>query len=347
MAHVSGTTGLDEVDRSIVHALQIHPRAPWNLLGEVLALDPVTIARRWQRLENDGLAWVTAYPRVTDVHNAVTAIVEVDTAPGAAGRVADAVARLPWAVNIKETAGGRDLVVTVQSQNLQRLWQCITTGLSVVDGVTGTRTHLATAVTTEGSNWRMRSLDADQRSRLKRAAKAPEVAAPVTPWDETEARMMVLLNENGRISVRKLAERTGLGVTTAGRHLRRLLATRLSLRCDVARPLSGWPLAAVYFATAPADKLREIVHVLGTVPEVRSCAITSGPHNLVIDVWLRSLPDVHTLEGHLSTHLPPMEIRDRSVVVRTTKHMGRLLADDGRCVEVVPVDPGFGETSAG
>jgi len=79
--------------------------------------------------------------------------------------------------------------------------------------------------------------------------------------------------------------------------------------------------------------------VLATIPEVRSCAVTSGPHNLVIDVWLRDLPEVHTLEAHLSTHLPPLEIRDRSVVVRTTKHMGRLLSDDGRRVAVVPVDP--------
>lgn len=344
MAQVSGTGGLDEVDRSIVHALQIHPRAPWNLIGEVLGLDPVTVARRWQRLEQAGLAWVTAYPRLTDVHNAVTAIVEVDARPGAAHDVARAVARFPWAANVKETAGGRDLLVTVQGQDVQRLWDYIVTGVSVVDGVVATRTHLATAVTTEGSSWRLRSLDADQCARLENAVGAPAGTAPATDWGEVDARMMTLLSEDGRTSVRTLAERTGLSVSTAGRRLRRLLASRVSLRCDVARPLSGWPLAAVYFAAAPAERLREIVHVLGTVPEVRSCAITSGPHNVVVDVWLRDLPDVHTLEAHLSARLPPLNIRDRSVVVRTTKHMGRLLADDGRCEGVVPVNPwSFGE----
>jgi len=62
-----------------------------------------------------------------------------------------------------------------------------------------------------------------------------------------------------------------------------------------------------------------------------------GPHNLVIDVWLRALADVHAFEVHLSRRLPRLTIDDRSVVLRTVKHMGRLLDRDGRCVGVVPL----------
>ncbi|MER5227190.1 hypothetical protein [Streptomyces flaveus] len=61
------------------------------------------------------------------------------------------------------------------------------------------------------------------------------------------------------------------------------------------------------------------------------------PHNLVIDVWLRELADVHTFEAHLSRRLPRLTVGDRSVVLRTVKHMGRLLDHDGRCVGVVPL----------
>ena len=102
--------------------------------------------------------------------------------------------------------------------------------------------------------------------------------------------------------------------------------------------MSGWPLSAVYFASAPADKLREISQALAGVAEVRSCAITAGPHNLVIDAWLRSLPDVHSLEAHLCARLPPLRVADRAVVLRTVKHMGRLLDEDGRYRGVVPLD---------
>lgn len=329
---------IDEVDRSIVHALQIHPRAAWSLVGEVLAMDPVTVARRWQRMEREGLAWVTAYPRLDQPGNAVTAIVEIDAEPGASADVAKAIARMPRATNVKETAGGRDLVVSVQAPTLDELARFVSTPLSRVPGVAATRTHLATALPTEGSSWRLRSLDADQRARMERAAPPASALVRMPAWDAVDATMLTLLSTDGRMQVRSLAEGIGTSVTTAGRRMRQLVGTRISLRCDVARPVSGWPLAAVYFASAPADRLREISNALARVPEVRSCAITAGPHNLVVDVWLRGLHDVHNLEAHLCAHLPPLRVNDRAVVLRTVKHMGRLLDGDGSCRGVVPLD---------
>jgi DNA-binding Lrp family transcriptional regulator len=329
---------LDEVDRRIVHALQIHPRAPWRLVGDVLAIDPVTGARRWQRMERERLAWVTAYPRLADSRNAVTAVVEFDTQAGAGPEVAETIAAQPRALNVKETAGGRDLVVSVQAPTLDELARFIALHLATVPGVTATRTHLVTAMPTEGSSWRLRSLDADQQVRLERAAGSPTVPVRGAAWDAIDARMLTLLSTDGRMPIRRLAEELGSSVTTAGRRLRQLVGTRISLRCDVARPVSGWPLSAVYFASAPADKLREISQALAAVSEVRSCAITAGPHNLVIDVWLRNLHDVHSLEAHLCSRLPPLRVADRAVVLRTVKHMGRLLDPDGRCRGVVPLD---------
>lgn len=121
------------------------------------------------------------------------------------------------------------------------------------------------------------------------------------------------------------------------RRLQSLLATRLSLRCDLARPLSGWPLSAVYFTSVPGQFAAETSRALADVREIRSCAIAAGPHNLVIDVWLRALNNVHAFEAHLSRRLPRLTVADRSVVLRTVKHVCRLLDRDGRCVDVVPL----------
>ncbi|QYN38498.1 Lrp/AsnC family transcriptional regulator [Pseudonocardia sp. DSM 110487] len=331
------STALDEVDRRIVHAMQIHPRAPWRLVGEVLAIDPVTAARRWQRMERDRLAWITAYPRLADPRNAVTAVVEIDTRAGAGPQVAETIAAQPRALNVKETAGGRDLVVSAQAPTLDELARFISLHLATVPGVTATRTHVVTAMPTEGSSWRLRDLDAGQRFQLERAAVSTPGPVRDAAWDAVDGRMLSLLSTDGRMPIRRLADELGTSVTTAGRRLRQLVGSRISLRCDVARPVSGWPLSAVYFASAPADKLREISQALAAVSEVRSCAITAGPHNLVIDVWLRSLPDVHNLEAHLCARLP-LRVADRAVVLRTVKHMGRLLDPDGRCRGVVPLD---------
>ncbi|MET7931392.1 Lrp/AsnC ligand binding domain-containing protein [Streptomyces sp. NPDC005349] len=88
-----------------------------------------------------------------------------------------------------------------------------------------------------------------------------------------------------------------------------------------------------------ADHAEETSQVLAGLREVRSCAITAGPHNLVVDVWLRTLHDVHAFEAHVSRRLPRLTVTatDRSVVLRTVKHMGRLLGRDGHSVGVVPL----------
>ncbi|MFJ1747098.1 Lrp/AsnC family transcriptional regulator [Streptomyces sp. NPDC088116] len=341
---------LDELDRGVVHALQIHPRAPWTLVGEVLGVNPVTAARRWQRLEEAGLAWVTAYPQLSDPRIVVSGIVEVDTEPGIGEDVAEALAADPSVANVKLTAGGRDLVAAVQAGGLEELARLTTLLFRGTPGVRATRTHVATGVPTEGSRWRLRSLDAAQCARLEEAR--PHEAAPADATvaeqarnspggaiggDALDTRLLELLCTDGRMSVPDLAAATGGGLTTVRRRLGSLLASRVRLRCDLARPLSGWPLSAVYFASVPAQHLQETVGVLSGVQEVRSCSITAGPHNLVIDVWLRTLADVHAFETHLSRRLPRLAIDDRSVVLRTVKHMGRLLDRGGRCVGVVPL----------
>lgn len=334
--------GLDELDRAVVHALQIRPRAPWTLVGEVLGVNPVTAARRWRRMEEAGLAWVTAYPRLSNSRVVVSAIVEVDTEPGAAQDVADALAADPAVATVKLVAGGRDLVATVHTRDLNELAQLATLLFQRTPGVRATRTHVSTGVPAEGSKWRLRSLDSAQCARIEAALPEQPHSAGETMagWDELDARLVELLSADGRAPLRRLATETGTGLTTVRRRLQSLLVSGASLRCDLARPLSGWPLSAVYFASVPGQYLEETGRALAGVREVRSCGITSGQHNLVIDVWLRALGDVHTFEAHLSRRLPRLTIGDRSVVLRTVKHMGRLLDGDGRCVGVVPLAQG-------
>ncbi len=329
---------LDELDRAVVHALQIHPRAPWTLVGEVLGVNPVTAARRWHRLTEAGLAWVTAYPRLSS-RSVVTAVVEVDTEPGVAEDVARTLAADPAFTNIKLTAGGRDVVASLITRSLDELAGLTTTLFQRTPGVRATRTNVSTGLPTEGSRWRLRSLDAAQSARIE-AALPPTCRPSLTAeagWDDLDERLLELLSTDGRMSLRDLAASTDTSLTTVRRRVQSLLASRLSLRCDLARPLSGWPLSAVYFASVPGLHVEETSRALSRVHEVRSCAITAGPHNLVIDVWLRTLHDVHAFEAHLSRQLPRLTIDDRSVVLRTVKHMGRLLDRDGRCIGVVPI----------
>ncbi|MEU9337608.1 AsnC family transcriptional regulator [Streptomyces sp. NPDC048290] len=330
-------SALSELDLAIVNALQIHPRASWSLVGEALGVDAVTAARHWRRLTDSGAAWVAGYRAPTSDGRAM-AQVEIVTEAARAGAVARLLAHDAQTMSVKQTSGARDILAIVWAYDLDGLADYIGERIARCDGVRATRSHVITAAPFEGSRWRLRSLDAVQRALLKPPELQPVPAEPLRPVD---LRLLAALGEDGRMPFNQLAERTGASVATVRRRLHQLTAAgQIALRCNVARSLTGWPISAVYFASVPAGHLEAASGSLRTLPELRLCTITAGPHNLILDVWLRSVPDVHRLEAHLELELARFDfhVGDRAVVLRTEKNVGRIVDRTGRSVAAVPME---------
>ncbi|MER7013523.1 Lrp/AsnC family transcriptional regulator [Saccharopolyspora sp. NPDC000359] len=325
---------LDEVDLALVNALQIHPRAPWSLIGAVLGIDPVTAARRWARLEHAGLAWISAYPPTTPTQ--ATAFVELGCAPGRGVDVARELAADPQAMTVDVTAGGRDVLVTVSTPDPQVLSHYLLERMSRVEHLQQVRSHPAVRIYTEASRWRLRALDHEQTARM---AREPGTGTGPVRLTEQDWAIVVALGADGRAPVAALAEAAGTSTSTVRRRMTRMLASgQLRLRCELARTQSGWPVYAWFFARVPPAHLDGTARALARIPEVRTVTSTAGPHNLVIAVWLRSLADVQDLEAHMSRRLPSLDIVDRSIVVRPVKLVGRLLDELGHATGFVPLD---------
>src|SRR5262245_37291557 len=113
------SVALSELDLALVNALQIQPRASWTTLGEVLGVDPATVARRWARLEASGTAWITCLPMLGDQGR--VAYVEIDTAPAAHGAVAAALRSDAQVLTVEHTTGPRDIIATVVAPTLGSL----------------------------------------------------------------------------------------------------------------------------------------------------------------------------------------------------------------------------------
>ncbi|GAA2078516.1 Lrp/AsnC family transcriptional regulator [Streptomyces albiaxialis] len=329
---------LDELDLQLLHALQIQPRAPWSLVGKVLGVDPVTVARRWQRMRDAGTAWVDGYLSIGH-EGAVRAHVEIVTDGARLAEVSGVLADDAEIMSLKQTSGSRDLIAIVIARDLGRLVDYVSERVSRIPGVRTTRIHVITAAPWEGSMWRLRALTARQRAALQ--PPSPERPAVLTSLTPVDQRIAVAIGQDGRMPLTELAAVVGTSVATARRRLQLLTASRqVSLRCTVARPLSGSPVAAVYFASVPAEHLEAAAQALRTLPELRLCTITAGPYNLVLDVWLRALHDVHALETHIGRELQGLSLRidERAVVLRTIKHVGRVLDKAGRSVRAVPME---------
>jgi DNA-binding Lrp family transcriptional regulator len=330
----ASTETLDELDLAIVNALQIHPRAPWSLVGEVLEIDPVTASRRWRRMQSAGYAWVTGF-----LSNGFTsecgAVLEINCRPGRAAEVAETMALDPQAYGIKLVGGRRDLVVLVVARDLNALSDYLLERPGRLPGVAGTRTFLMIGDARPSSRWQLRNLQPSARARL--AAAATTEQSPPVQLREVDHALAGALARDGRLGLAPLAEDIGVSLATARRRMKALLGSgQVTLRCDVARALSGWPVTALFWARVPVDSLAEVNRELAAIPEVRVAFLTAGPQNLYLEAWLRTTSDVVQFEELLTARLPRIVVDDRSITLRIVKHSGRILDSSGRCVDTVP-----------
>ncbi|MFF1917376.1 Lrp/AsnC family transcriptional regulator [Streptomyces sp. NPDC058239] len=331
---------LDDVDQALVHALQIAPRAGWNEIGAVLGLDAVTVARRWHRLTEAGAAWISCSPSpaLAATGQGLLAVVEVDCASGSLLAVARALAELPHVTAVEHVSGDRDLLLTVMATDLAALTHWVTRGIGAMQGIVATRTHLASTVYTEGSRWRLRALDRTQIARLAETG-APRADTPLFPLTDLDHALVGALSMNGRATYRALADACGTSPDTVRRRLGRLFAAgMLQPRCEVARPLSEWPVTVILWGRVTAGELESVSRSVTGAREVRLCAGLTGRNNVLVVAWVKSLADAQRFEVRLAQRAPGLDITDRAVALWPLKLSGHLLDERGYRIGGVPLD---------
>ncbi|WP_176705634.1 Lrp/AsnC family transcriptional regulator [Tsukamurella tyrosinosolvens] len=328
---------LSESEQGLISVLQVNPRVSWVVAAGALGIDPTTISRIWRGLVESGRAWISAYPRATESGPPLIAFIEISCGAGSVDAVAASVVDRPWAATVERTTGRRDLLVSGMVRDLEALTALLTQELEMIDGVVSTRIQVATVITVEGSGWRLGALSAEA---IRRVTDDRPLSYPrSTRIDRRDRVLMDLLGVDGRVGYSEAAAATGLGITTVRRRIQRLISTgAVGLRCEVAQPLSGRPVAATLWCRVAPSDMNQVMSGLSAMPEVRLCASTTGgPTNLLLALWLRSPGDLQRLEEQLSERVSALEVVDRALVLRHYKRMGRLLGDAGRAVGVIPV----------
>ncbi|MFD8425518.1 Lrp/AsnC family transcriptional regulator [Streptomyces sp. NPDC059466] len=329
---------LTEDELALINGLQLRPRATWADLGRALEVDPVTVARRFCRLSEQGAAWVAFSPGPRLFEQICVAFVVIDCVPGATAQVARTLSGHPHMLTIERAAAGHDILSVVATRDLPALSRYTLDLLPCLPGITSVRARIVTHMFTEGGRWRIAALAPGQRARL---ADQPSTRTPVAPGEITslDRALVIRLAHDGRAPYQTLADDLGVSLSTAKRRLERLTRRGLlRFRCDFARPLGGWPVSVTLWARVPPAGLPEIGHALIQLPETRNCAAVSGPHNLVLQASLHSVTDALRLETQLATAHPDLDIVDRVITLRQDKLLGHLLDPHGRSVGVVPPD---------
>lgn len=335
---------LDETDLAIVHALQISPRTSWTLVGNVLGINPVTASRRWERLTEQRLAWVTCLPGPSLWSSHVIAFLELECEPFCLDSLIEELASDQRVASIEVTTGRRDLFLTVFAADLAALGRFVRHRVDELPGVRAVRTVIGTGIYAQGAGWRLDALSPSQQNRLGHDATVPLTGVGKEQAGDRE--LLLACGADGRSSATELARRVGSSPSTVRRRLDRMTRERvISLRCEVANRISGWPVSTTYWCKVAPDVLQRTARSLASLPEVRLCAAVTGEANLLVTAWLRSPGNSQVFESRLAERFPELRFADRAIAISIPKRIGWRLDDSGRAVSAVPVDLWFDATS--
>ncbi|MFB9376053.1 Lrp/AsnC family transcriptional regulator [Kineococcus gynurae] len=217
-----GPVTLDELDLDLVAALQVAPRAPFNVLADALGSSASTIGRRLTRLQDERILLVVGqieWSLVSDTH---PQHIWIRTRPGTADQVAAALAELPETQFVASTAGRADVHLTVHARarsDVQRLIQAA----GAVPGVRSTHSELVLRAVTRPDAWRLHRLGEEQLAIL--APEVPPAPGTTTSHELTTQERAVarLLHADGRIAASEVGRLLGLSRSSAHRIVQSLL----------------------------------------------------------------------------------------------------------------------------
>jgi len=110
-----GISLLDSIDRQIVHILTIEPRASFRTVADVAGISDQTAARRYRRMAESAGLRVLGVPDGSRL-GWTDWFLRLQTTPGGADSIAEALARRPDTRWVHLASGGTEIICTLQAR---------------------------------------------------------------------------------------------------------------------------------------------------------------------------------------------------------------------------------------
>jgi DNA-binding Lrp family transcriptional regulator len=323
-AHAVESVMLDDVDRAVVHALQIDGRVPLRTIATVVGVSENTVARRYQRLRSAGVVRVVGV--VNGARLGYTAwTLRLQCTPDAAGAVAGALAERPDTSWVYLLSGGTEISCNTQARNVSDRDSLLLSKLPRTRRVTSVSAHSILRATVLPSAWRgLYWLNVNQVEEL-RPERPVDDDTPIA-LDAGDQALLDALSRDGRTGYAELASITGWSDSTVKRrmdHLRRNGV--LSYLLDVPVAALGYHAEARLWMNVRPSRLVATAETLATHPEVSFAAITTGPTNLIAAVNCRDNADLYRYLTERVSTLDAVASMETAPVIRTVKRAGALL----------------------
>lgn len=278
---------LDDLDRRIIQALYIDPRAPFSRLADVLETSEQTVGRRYRRLLDGDVLRVVGQLDSQRLGQSDWAV-RIRCAPGSAPDVATKLAQRADTAWVQLISGGTEIFSTIRSRDRHErtplLLSQLTVGRQIVAVeaycllhlfVTGSALSLGASVLSGEEIERLRSAPATRLSPDRLTAE----------MNDSDWPLLQALAEDGRASYRRLAAWTHWHESTVRRRVEELTASGvLFFDLDVPLDLLGLNSQALLWMDVMPARLTEIGQALAGHPEIPFVAATTGTTNMLVSL---------------------------------------------------------------
>lgn len=309
---------LDELDRRLVHALQIDGRAAFSHIATVLGTSDRTIARRYRRLRSAGALRVVGLPHGRLLGH-VDWLVRLRCTPDAATSVAAALAPRQDTSWVSLISGGTEITCITRTSGAAKDGDLLLQKLPRTPRITAVTAHCLLRAVAGTTGWpgRTAALSPHQIDDLRPASTpCPRTDHPVELTD-ADHRLLAELAKDGRAGYPDLAGATGWSETTVRRRLDQLRrANILYFDVEIDPLLFDQTTEAMLWLTIAPAALATVTHALSTHPEIGFAAATTGPANVVAFVVCRDA-DAAAAASAMTFHPPSEGRRPRVSRART------------------------------
>jgi len=314
---------LDATDRQLVHVLTLEPRASFRTIAEVAGISDQTAARRYRKLsESAGLRvlGVVSGARV----GWVDWFVRLQTTPGSADSIAEALARRPDTRWVNLASGGTEIICTLQARTPEQRDALFLRGLPGSRRVVQISAHSILHNFTPGAWHGIRqALSAEQLAVLSpEGTTPPQTPVPpgLLPEDEP---LLAELGRDGRTSHAALAVAIHWHESTVRRRIEELCRSGLlHFEVDLDARGLGMNVSALLWLKVEPSRLDAVGQALAEHPEVPFAAATTGPSNVVVTALFRDTQHLYEyLTGPLAS-LPGVSSVETAPIIRTLKRTG-------------------------
>ena len=311
---------LDSVDRQIIHMLTIESRASFRAIADVVGVSDQTTARRYRRLtETVGLRVLG----VVDGSRLGWAdwFVRLQTTPGGAGPIAEALALRADTRWVHLASGGTEVVCVLQARTPEQRDELFLRGLPGSRRVVGISAHSKLhAFSPAAWGGITCALSAAQLAKLRPLQPATDPAAGLLPGDEP---LLAELARDGRASNAALAARLHWHESTVRRRIEELRRSELLyFEVDIDSGAFGMTVYVMFWLSVEPARLDEVGKAIAAHPEVPFAGASTGPANLIVSGLFTDSEHLYRyLTGELAS-LPGVRSVETAPVIRTLKRTG-------------------------